>query len=212
MTGEGEQAGGQADKKLGPAFWIVWTLGFVLLIGAYVSLLWWNALNRQWSSWISVAATIAFTLLVVMIAITPSMLMRKKGGVSPMRLPMRRYLARFLVAMTTYTIGLTLAMEFHRNYGPTGPLAWGAALLPAIGTILAIRAVLLLMKEEDDEFQKAMHVQAFVLASGGMMAIATLWGFFEMFGLVPHLPMWSVFPLWAVCLGPAQLATRWRFR
>ena len=203
---------GLEPKKLGPAFWVMWIAGFAACLAGYVGLLYWMAFPGEWSSWVAVAATIVFTLLIMALAVLPGVLKRRSGGVPPVRLPMRRYMARFFIAMLAYSIGLTLAMETYRSAKPTGVLAWVIAALPAAGIILVIRAVLLLMKEEDDEFQKVMHVQAFVLAAGGMMAVCTLWGFVEMFGLLPHLEMWWVFPIWAMCLFPAQLVTRWRFR
>ena len=47
---------------------------------------------------------------------------------------------------------------------------------------------------------------------GGLMAIASVWGFLEMFDLAPHVPAWSAFPLWAALIGPAQAFVRRRYR
>jgi hypothetical protein len=57
-----------------------------------------------------------------------------------------------------------------------------------------------------------LQLRAFVLATALTMALCTVWGFLELFSLVPHVPLWSVFGIWAVCLMPAQLVTRWKWR
>jgi len=70
----------------------------------------------------------------------------------------------------------------------------------------------LYLREETDEFERAIQTEAALWATGGVMAIATTWGFLEMFGLVAHLESWWAFPVWAALLGPGQLLARRRYR
>jgi len=56
------------------------------------------------------------------------------------------------------------------------------------------------------------QAEAALWATGGLLAVATVWGFLEMFGLVPHIESWAAFPIWAVCLAPAQVLARRRYR
>jgi hypothetical protein len=114
--------------------------------------------------------------------------------------------------MLGYCLTLTPAMTFFQDAKPTGVLAWAVAIAPAIPLLFAIRAIMLYYKEEDDEFLKAMATQSHLLATGFMMAIATGYGFLDMFGLVPHVQTWAVFPVWALCLFPAQAITMKKFR
>jgi hypothetical protein len=138
--------------------------------------------------------------------------LRRKGVVSPMRAPIRRYLWRFLPAMGLYVIVLFVSLRLYRAYDLAEPLLWLVAVAPALPLIAAIAAIGLYLKEEDDEFQRALAVASYVVATGLMLATATVWGFLEQFGLAPHVPSWSAFPLLALCLVPSQIIVYWRYR
>jgi hypothetical protein len=70
----------------------------------------------------------------------------------------------------------------------------------------------LYLREETDEFERAIQAEAALWASGGMLALATIWGFLELFELVPHIQTWWAFPIWAFLLGPGQVIARRRYR
>jgi hypothetical protein len=199
-------------ERLGAPFWWLLAAGFVVLLMAYAALIWWNFQQEHWSSLAHVTGTIVFTVSVWSLAMVPYFRLRRRGVGHKMRPPIKRYMMRFMPAMLLYVVILTLTMEIYKAEKPAGALAWAVALLPTIPLLFAIRAIMLLMKEEDDEFQRMLHLKAFVLTTGLMLGVCTLWGFLEMFSLVPHVPMWAAFPLWAVCLVPGQLVTRWKWR
>jgi hypothetical protein len=138
--------------------------------------------------------------------------LRRKGVVSAMRAPVRRYLWRFMPAMGLYVVVLFVSLKLHRTYDIAEPLLWLVAVAPALPLIAAIGAIGLYLREEDDEFQRALAVGSYVLATGLMLATATVWGFLEQFGLAPHVPAWSAFPLLALCLVPSQIIVYWRYR
>jgi hypothetical protein len=48
--------------------------------------------------------------------------------------------------------------------------------------------------------------------NGAVMAICTVVGFLDLFGAIPHIELWVVFPLWAVCMAAGFLATRRRLQ
>ena len=199
-------------EKLGVGFWVLWAAGFLLLILGYLTLTRWNWSQEHWSNSTHVIGTIVFTVGIWAWALVPYFLRRRRGVGEKLRRPMRRYMARFMPAMLLYVVFLSLALEFYQAQQPEGVLLWLVALVPAIPVLFAIRAIVLVMKEEDDEFQRELHRRAFILATGLMLALSTVWGFLEMFSLVPHVPMWAAFPGWAVCLLPAQIAVRWKWR
>ena len=95
---------------------------------------------------------------------------------------------------------------------PTGPLAWLLAVLPAVPLTAAIVVVGLYLREETDEFQRAVFAESALWATGGLLALANVWGFLEMFRIVPHIPAWIAFPLWAVLFAPSQMIVRRRYR
>jgi hypothetical protein len=168
--------------------------------------------NHLWSAWTGIGLTLAFTLAVLVLSVQPYLAARKRGAVPRMRAPHRRYMMRFLPPMLAYTVILIPAITYFQDAKPTGVIAWAVAIAPAIPLLFAIRAIMLYYKEEDDEFVKAMAVQSHLLATGFTMAICTAYGFLDMFGLVPHAALWEVFPLWALCLFPAQAITQRKFR
>ena len=138
--------------------------------------------------------------------------LRSRGLVAPMRPPIRRYMRRFLPAMGVYAVVLFASMRLYRNYELATPLLWLIAIAPALPLIAAITAIGLYLKEEDDEFQRTLAINAHVLATGLMLAIMTVWGFLEQFQLVGHIPAWSAFPILALCLIPSQAIVHWRYR
>jgi len=124
----------------------------------------------------------------------------------------KRYRLRFMIAMTVYALALIGAIEAWLVLHPEGPLAYLLAVLPAIPLIGAIVVMGLYLKEETDEFERAVQAEAALWATGGLLAIASIWGFLEMFNLAPHVETWAAFPVWAVFLGPAQILARRRYR
>jgi len=86
------------------------------------------------------------------------------------------------------------------------------SIQPVSALVAAIVIMGLYLREETDEFERAVQVESALWATGGMLAIATVWGFLETFRLAPYVPTWAVFPLWALLLGPAQIIARWRYR
>jgi hypothetical protein len=198
--------------KLGSAFWTLWIVGFIVLIGLYLAAMQWNMAQEKWSTALAIVATILFTCAVWLLSMTPYILKRRLGERERIRLPMRRYMMRIMPASLLYVIVFSLAGEFHREASPTGWVVWVLAVASCIPVLYLIRAILLYLKEEDDEFQRDLQLRAFVLATGLSLALCTVWGFLEIFSLAPHIQPWAVFPLWAVCLIPAQLAVRWKWR
>jgi hypothetical protein len=124
----------------------------------------------------------------------------------------RNYARRFMTAMSIYVFALLGAVSALKYLKPTGALAYGLAIAPALPLIAAIGVIGVYLREETDEFQRTIQTEAALWATGGMLAIATVWGFLEMFGLVAHIDSWCAFPIWSVLLGPGQLLARRRYR
>jgi hypothetical protein len=123
-----------------------------------------------------------------------------------------RYRRRFLVAMTAYVFTLLVAESLYIALHPAPWLAWPLALAPSIPIIATIVVMGLYLREETDELERAIASEAALWATGGLLAIATTWGFLEQFGLVIHVEAWAAFPVWAICLGPATAIVRRRYQ
>lgn len=124
------------------------------------------------------------------------------GGMSSPAL--KNYNRRFMVWTFGYMIALTISITLHQKMQLTQPLLWLAAILPALPVLGMIWTMVRYMREEQDEYLRMRASNAALIATGLLLAIATAWGFLEMFGLVPYVPSWAAFPLWAIGLGLGQ--------
>lgn len=130
---------------------------------------------------------------------------REQGNFSP---AMGRYNRRMLAASAVYVVGLFGAIWAHDNLVLTTALAFLFAMAPSIGVLMMVAAMGRLIVEETDEYLRHRFVRASLFGLGALLTIATIWGFFEQFDLVPHAPGWLAVPVFAIGLGVAQCG-RW---
>ena len=124
----------------------------------------------------------------------------------------RRYIARFIPAMLAYVVVLSGALWAISNLHPTGPLLWLLAIAPAFPVMALIAIMGLYLIEETDEFIRSVLVQSMLWGVGITLSACTAWGFLENVELVPHLPLYLVFPIFCGAMGLAQPLVRWRYR
>ncbi|HLI67345.1 MAG TPA: hypothetical protein VKU90_13370 [Caulobacteraceae bacterium] len=181
----------------------VLAVGFVLAVGVLKA--------HHGGLWSVLAATAVFGLAVLAIALAAARLGQRAMRMTPSPAA-SRYARRFSAAMGLYVLALLAAITAEVQLRPVGALAYALAVLPALPLLAAIAAIGLYLSEETDEFQRAVQVEAALWATGGALAVATVFGFLQTFGLAPMVPAWAVFPLWSMLLGPAQMIARWRYR
>jgi hypothetical protein len=85
-------------------------------------------------------------------------------------------------------------------------------VLPTVPLLAVIVSMGLYLREETDEFERAVHTESALWASGGVLILATLLGFFELLAGGPRFPNWLWFPAWCVMIGLASLFIRRRYR
>ncbi len=127
------------------------------------------------------------------------------GNFSP---AMGRYNRRMLTAGAIYVVGLFTAIWAHDELHPNGLAAFAVAFLPSIGVLWMVWAMSRLLVEETDEYLRHRMVRSSLFGLGTLLTLATVWGFFEQFDLVPHAPTWAAVPVFALGLGLAN-CTRW---
>jgi hypothetical protein len=127
------------------------------------------------------------------------------GSFSP---AMGRYNRRMLTAGAIYIVGLFAAIWVHDELHPDGVAAFAIALLPSIGVLWMVWAMARLLAEETDEYLRHRLVRSSLFGLGTLLTLATVWGFFEQFDLVPHVPTWAAVPVFALGLGFAN-CVRW---
>lgn len=120
----------------------------------------------------------------------------------------RRYLLRVAVSMGIYLVSLFAANYLIDNDLVASPLTWLLALLPGLAVVGVIYAVGRLIVEQTDEFLRMLLVRQNLIAIGFALSIATVWGFFEEFGLVGHAEAFWFFVLWCVGLGVGAVSNR----
>jgi hypothetical protein len=85
--------------------------------------------------------------------------------------------------------------------GMKPPGTWAFALVVAAPVIGHIWAFLVWMRDSD-EFVRTLAAKRFIVATGVMLAITSIWGFMELYAKAPHISAAMVYPLlWAAFAG-----------
>ena len=117
----------------------------------------------------------------------------------------RRYVRRVFGFMTFYVAVLVFAKWMFKRGLAEGAVAWGLAILPSLPIIAVFWAIGRLLVEETDEYLRAQLVRQSLIATAFAMAVATVWGFLEAFGLVGHVDAYFASILWFAGLGVGGL-------
>lgn len=156
------------------------------------------------STWKMVASLSPMLLLIPMVRALEKT-QRACGSFSP---AMHAYNRRVLTWSFAYVILLVAAILANRTWHPSGPLAWGIAVLPALPIFFFIWSMGAYLIEEGDEYLRQRQIMAALCATGFLLAVATCYGFLETFKLVPHIESWAAVPVWAVGLALGNLVSR----
>jgi hypothetical protein len=112
-----------------------------------------------------------------------------------------RYNRRVIALSLIYAAALFVAVYCFKHQLLSGPVAWVAAILPAVPVIGIFGAIGRYLVEESDEYLRMMMARQALIASGFALSIATAWGFLENFGLVSHVYAYYAAILWFAGLG-----------
>ena len=113
----------------------------------------------------------------------------------------RRYNRTVLALSIAYALLLFGAEYLFSRHLIAGPVAYVAAILPALPIIGVFAAVGRYLVEERDEYLRMLMVRQSLVATGFTLSIATIWGFLENFALVPHVDAFYIAVLWFFGLG-----------
>jgi hypothetical protein len=117
--------------------------------------------------------------------------------VGPKNAVARRYMRRMTVSMVAYVGSLLAAVYLIQIRNVSGAPAWALAFVPGLAAVGMLYAVARLIQEQTDEFLRMLLVRQNMIATGFALSLATVWGFLEMFGLVPHVEAFYIIVLWA---------------
>ncbi|MEO9130461.1 MAG: hypothetical protein ABI240_04565 [Sphingomonas sp.] len=117
----------------------------------------------------------------------------------------KRYNRRVITLSLMYAALLIGAVYLFVHHLLSGPVAYVAAVLPALPIIGIFLAIGRYLVEETDEYLRDQFVRKALIATGFALSIATAWGFLENFDLVPHVYAYYAAILWFVGLGLGSL-------
>ncbi len=123
----------------------------------------------------------------------------------------RRYRAQILILSAVYATLLFGASYVFKHQLVDGPTACLAAVLPALPIIGIFVSIGRYLVDERDEYLRMLMVRQTLWASGFALAISTVWGFLESFGVVAHVEAYAVAILWFGGLGLGSVANRLTF-
>ena len=115
--------------------------------------------------------------------------------------PHRRYVWRVIVAMTGYLVTLFTAEFLIDKQGVGGAFAWLLALLPGLCVAAIFWALARLLIEERDEYLRTLLVRQVLFASGLTMVFVSIYGFLDLYHLVPSIPAYWLTFLFFMGLG-----------
>jgi hypothetical protein len=113
----------------------------------------------------------------------------------------KTYNVRVLWLSLFYGAFLMAAVYGFRHQLLAGPVAYLAAVLPALPIIGIFAAIGRYLVEEQDEYLRMLMVRQTLWASAFALSVATVWGFLESFDMVGHVEAYYVAVLWFGGLG-----------
>ena len=109
----------------------------------------------------------------------------------------KKYLIRAALFISGY-VAVNLAAITGAFDTLKSPATWAFALVVAAPVIGHLWAFLVWMRDSD-EFVRALAGKRFIVATGVVFAIASVWGFMELYAKAPHVSAAMLYPLfWAV--------------
>ena len=170
--------------------WTKWTL-FTVGAVALAAIPFWLRVARPFSGPAMVIAILAWVAVYTAYVFVGSA--RLAGG--ELRPVMKRYRRRLLVALLAYAVILVGSLSLLRGGHLAGPLLWIVAVAPAVPILGVLVTMGLYLKEEPDEFERMIHVEAMLWGLGAVLGVNTVWSFLSNANTVPEPPLFVVFCL-----------------
>ena len=124
----------------------------------------------------------------------------------------RRYNRRMLLASAAYLVTLLSTAFSIKHLHPGHAIAVVLAIIPAIPIAGIVAIVGFYLKEEKDEFQRELLIQALLWATAFTLVTTSTWGLLEIYAKVAPLTSFYVFILFWFFFGMAMIPLRLRYR
>jgi ABC-type maltose transport system permease subunit len=119
-----------------------------------------------------------------------------------------RYLRRMYFFAILYAAILVPVTYVVRRGMVSGNVVYILAVLPALPILGLFWAMMRLLVEMTDEYQRMLMVRQTLIATGITISVTTVWGFLTSYANVIPLPSMHVATIWLLALMPAQLLAR----
>ena len=110
-------------------------------------------------------------------------------------------------------VGAVLGVTWlFNNQPPEGPIKLVIAVLPAapiIGVLIVMGRYLV---EEADEFLRLQHAISLLVAAGLTLSFCAVWGFLEIYHLVPVIGVFNISWGYFAAMGIGRLLVKWWYR
>ena len=120
----------------------------------------------------------------------------------------RRYGRRIAGTTLAYVAAIFGAALLSTGRAEATIVSVGLALVPGIAIVAMIWAIGRLLVELDDEYLRLLEIRKFVVATGVMLALSSVWGLLELLANAPRVPVFYAFPVWCLGLGVGALYNR----
>lgn len=122
----------------------------------------------------------------------------------------RRYARRIWLSALLCVLGSLAAAAFFRLlHHPSPWMGYPVAVLPALPILWALIATGIYLKEETDEFQRDVFLQALLVGTFFTLSLVTASAYLKDFAGAPALPLVWVYPLFWIFTGLGY-AVVWR--
>lgn len=162
----------------------------------------------------AINATTAYLLTIVPVALTFLLFLTALGakadrhGCRPGGGAQRRYIKRVGLFTALYLLSFGVMTFAMVDSEPGFAMRALLSTLPGLAVIGMFWAIARLIVEEQDEFMRMLVVRQSLIATGIALSAATIWGFLEAGGVVPHLDAYWVAIAWFAGLGVGALFNR----
>lgn len=124
----------------------------------------------------------------------------------------RRYRRVFLPAMVFYLIFGFAGPALLKHLGEPPKWAFAAVAFVSAAPVVLVFWLMGRQLRETDEYTRAVQTRAMLAGGGVTLSFAVVWGFLELFRVVPHLWTFLLVPLFFGTYGVAMIAYNLRNR
>lgn len=121
--------------------------------------------------------------------------------------PDSRYRRGTFLALAAYVVTLMVAVFLTDREMVHGGLLYVLAALPGLAIIGQLWVTLRYLREAD-EYVRTLLAKRLIVACLATFGLITVWGFWETFADVPHMPGWAAYCLMWFLLGMSGLFIR----